>query len=117
MRGAYRDAADEYREYGGDSPMYREYIAAPGYVAYYDRAVQLSAAYVAALFEVYATLAAGEDFTKAKKKRFESVVRDADLSCPLQGSILETARRELTRKVAGRAKYKPCSRPPEGGDD
>jgi hypothetical protein len=56
---------------------------------------------------VYATLAAGEDFTEARKKRFEGVVRSADLSCPLQGSILETARRELTRKAAGGAKYKP----------
>ncbi len=33
-------AAEEYDEYGGDSPMYREYIAAPGYIAYYDQAVQ-----------------------------------------------------------------------------
>ncbi len=107
LRGPYRDAADEYTAYGSASPMYQEYIAAPGYGAYYDQAVQLSAAYIAALYEVYATLAAGEDFTEARKKRFESIVRDADLSCPLQGSILETARRELTKKAAGGTKYKP----------
>ncbi|MCU0916222.1 MAG: zinc dependent phospholipase C family protein [Planctomycetes bacterium] len=107
MRGPYREAADEYNEYGGDSPMYREYVAGPDYRAYYEQAVQLSAAYIAALYEVYATLSAGQDFTPAKKKRFESIVRSADLSCPLQSKILETARRELTKKAAGGTKYKP----------
>jgi hypothetical protein len=107
MRGPYREAADEYAEYGIDSPMYREYIAGPEYVTYYSQAVQLSAAYIAALYEVYATLSAGKDFKEAKKKRFQSIVRNEDLSCPLQGSILETARKELTKKAAGGTKYKP----------
>ncbi len=48
-----------------------------------------------------------QDFTEARRKRFESIVRNADLSCPLQGNILETARRELTKKAVGGAKYQP----------
>ena len=34
MRGPYRDAADEYEQYHENSPMYRQYILEPGYVAY-----------------------------------------------------------------------------------
>ena len=87
-RGPYRDAAEEYEKYGQDSPMYREYIAEPDYVSYYDRAVQLSAVYIAALYEVYATLSAGKDFTDQK---IPKIVRKADLSCPLITDILKNA--------------------------
>jgi hypothetical protein len=76
-------------------------------VAYDERAVQLSAVRIAALYEMYVSLVASDDFIEAWKKRFESIVRDADLSCPLPGGNLETAKRELTKKTAGGAKHKP----------
>ena len=47
--------------------MYREYIAGPNYVSYYEQAVRLSAVYITALFEIYTTLAAGKDFTEARR--------------------------------------------------
>jgi hypothetical protein len=106
LRGPYKEAADEYKEYGNDSPMYQAYIAGPEYVKYYEQAVQLSAVYMAALYEVYATLSAGKDFTPAREKRFRQIVSGEDLSCPLQGDILGRAREELTKGKTG-AKYEP----------
>ncbi len=106
LRGPYKEAADEYKEYGNDAPMYQAYIVAPNYVNYYEQAVRLSALYIAALSEVYATLATGADFTEAREKRFCQIVSGEDLSCPLQGDILGRAQRELTKGKAG-AKYKP----------
>ena len=38
--------------------------------SYYDRAVQLSAVYIAASYEIYTALSAGKDFTD-QKIRFE----------------------------------------------
>ncbi len=106
IRGPYRDARDEYEEHGTDSAMYREYIAEPDYVTYYEEAVRLSAVYIAALYEVYAVLVAGKSF-KRQKNRFLKIVSDADLSSPLQQNIFETAYKELTKKSAGGNKYKP----------
>jgi hypothetical protein len=110
LRGPYKEAADEYQEYGRDSPMYRACIVAPDYVKYYEQAVRLSALYIAALYEVYATLSAGADFTEAKEKRFCRIVSGEDLSCPLQSEILGKAVPELTKGKAG-AKYKTLLEP------
>jgi hypothetical protein len=107
MRGPYRDAAEEYEKYGQDSPMYREYIMECDYITYYDQAVQLSALYIAALYEVYTTLSNGQDFTEAKRQRFLATVSDADLSCPLEHNILKDAYKELTKKSKdNKTKYK-----------
>ncbi len=107
IRGPYKEARDEYEAAGQDSPMYQEYVAQPKYVDYYQRAVRLSAVYIAALYEIFTILNAGEGFGEAQKKRFCKIVSEADLSCPLQQGILENAYKELTRKSAGGAKYKP----------
>jgi len=107
MRGPYRDAADEYEQYRENSPMYREYIVEPGYLTYYQQAVKLSAIYIAALYEVYMILSTGKDFTEPKKNRFLQIVRSADLSCPLEQKILQSAYKALTGKGNGNAtKYK-----------
>jgi hypothetical protein len=83
------------------------YIAGSDYVTHYDQAVQLSAIYITALYEVYLTLAAGKDFTQAKIERFLNIVRGADLSCPLEQKILQTAYKELMKKGGANAtKYK-----------
>ena len=87
--------------------MYREYIVEPDYATYYDQAVKLSAIYIAALYEVYLTLSTGKDFTEARIERFLKIVRGADLSCPLEHNILQSAYKELTKKSGGNAtKYK-----------
>jgi hypothetical protein len=104
--GPYKDADEEYREKGTDGAMYQEYVARPGYVAYYEEAVRLSAVYVAALYEVYATLAAGRDFDDSRKGRFRAIVNAADLSCPLEQNILQKAREELTNGPDG-PRYEP----------
>jgi len=101
IHGPYKDAQDQYEEFGPDGDMYREYIAEPGYLAYYDRAVRLSAAYIAALYEVYTTLTAGRDFDDPQQKRFREIVSDADLSCPLEKEILPKARGVLTNGPDG----------------
>ena len=82
----------------------------PDYLTYYDQAVLLSAAYIAALYEVYATLAAGQDFDGPQKKRFREIVSDADLSCPLEKDILQKARATLVSGPGG-ANYEPLFAP------
>jgi len=101
-RGPYRDAAEEYEQYGPDSPMYRQYIAQPDYVSYYEQAVQLSAVYITALFEIYTALSMGKDFTP---DRFERIVSDADLSCPLKQNLLQSAYSALTQRKTDKARY------------
>jgi hypothetical protein len=85
--------------------MYREFIAEPQYLTYYEEAVRLSAVYLAALYEVYTTLAAGQDFDR-QKARFREIVSDADLSCPLEKDILAKARAKLVSGPDG-ARYEP----------
>lgn len=104
--GPYRKAKDEYDRHETESPMYKEYIQEPDYLGHYTRAVQLSAVYITALYEVYSALKAGGDFTD-KKTRFLKIVSNADLSCPLQTDILKKAQAALIAPKAGGARYKP----------
>jgi len=103
MRGPYHEAAEEYETYHENSPMYREYIAESDYVSHYEQAVQLSAVYLTALFEIYTALSAGKDFTA---QRFQQVVNGADLSCPLDHDILKKASAQLTRRKTDKTRYK-----------
>jgi hypothetical protein len=102
-RGPYREAAEEYEQYGQDSPMYQEYIARPNYVSYYEQAVRLSAVYITALFEIYTALSTGKDFSS---QRFPKIVSGADLSCPLDHDLLENACAALTRTKTDKTRYK-----------
>jgi hypothetical protein len=106
VQGPYKEAQREYEASGAKGDMYREYIAEPDYLAYYGQAVRLSAAYLAALYEVYTTLAGGQDFDDPQKRRFRDIVSDADLSCPLEKDILPKARDRLVSGPGG-AKYEP----------
>jgi hypothetical protein len=101
VQGPYKEARKEYEESGPNGDMYREYIAEPDYLTYYGEAVRLSAAYMAALYEVYTTLTAGRDFDDPQKRRFRDIVSDADLSCPLQKDILPKARERLVSGPGG----------------
>ncbi len=106
VQGPYKEAQKEYEASGTDGAMYREYIAEPDYLTYYGEAVRLSAAYMAALYEVYTTLTTGQDFDDPQKKRFREIVSDADLSCPLEKDILPKTRERLVSGPGG-AKYEP----------
>jgi len=96
--GPYKKADKEYRKDQENSKMYREYIKDVNYIKYYRLAVELSVIYLIALYEVYFTLKQGRDFTNRHKKRFLSIVSDADLSCPLKQKIFEKARAALRNK-------------------
>jgi hypothetical protein len=105
-QGPYKEARKEYEVSGAHGDMYRECIAEPDYLTYYGKAVRLSAAYMAGRHEVCTTLAAGRDFDDPQKRRFREIVRDADLSCPLEKDILPKARDRLVSGPGG-AKYEP----------
>ena len=96
--GPYKKADKEYRKDKENSKMYREYIKDVDYIKYYRLAVELAVIYLIALYEVYFVLKEGKDFTERHKKRFLSIVSDADLSCPLKQKIFEKARAALRNK-------------------
>ena len=96
--GPYKKADKEYRKDKENSKMYREYIKEIGYIKYYRLAVELAVIYLIALYEVYFVLKKGKDFTDRHKKRFLSIVSDADLSCPLKQKIFEKACAALRNK-------------------
>ena len=107
--GPYKKADKEYRKDKENSKMYREYIKNVGYIKYYRLAVELAVVYLIALYEVYFTLKQDKDFTDKHKKRFLSIISNADLSCPLKKKILEKAcaalrnKRNMTASIKTRA--------------
>jgi hypothetical protein len=107
--GPYKEAAEDYEKNGTDSKMYKEYIKDVDYVEFYKEAVRLAVIYIIALYEIYEILKNGKDFTEKHKKRFLSIVSDADLSCPLEQDICDKAYAALIGKRStkgGQNKYK-----------
>jgi hypothetical protein len=96
--GPYKKADKEYQQNKDGSAMCQEYIKDVNYIKYYRLAVELAVIYLIAMYEVYFVLKQGQDFTEQHKKRFLSIVSDADLSCPLKQKIFEKARAELRNK-------------------
>ncbi len=96
--GPYKKADKEYRKDKENSKMYHEYIKDVDYIKYYRLAVELAVIYLIALYEIYFVLKQGKDFTDRHKKRFLSIVSDADLSCPLKQKIFEKAYAALRNK-------------------
>ncbi len=96
--GPYKKADKEYRKDKENSKMYHEYIKDVDYIKYYRLAVELAVIYLIALYEIYFVLKQGKDFTDRHKKRFLSIVSDADLSCPLKQKIFEKACAALRNK-------------------
>ncbi len=96
--GPYKKADKEYQKNKEGSAMCKEYIKDVSYIQYYRLAVELAVIYLIALYEVYFVLKEGKDFTDRHKKRFLSIVSDADLSCPLKQKIFEKARIALINK-------------------
>jgi len=104
--GPYKKAAKEYTKDKDNSKMYREYIKDVNYIKYYRLAVELAVIYLIALYEVYYILKQGKDFTDRHKKRFLSIVSNADLSCPLKQKIFEKAQAALRNKTSMEAVVK-----------
>lgn len=96
--GPYKKAAKDYDKNKAKSKMYKQYIKDVKYVKFFEEAVKLSVIYIIALYEVYAVLKQGKDFTDQHKRRFGNIVSDADLSCPLKQKIFEKAYKALTSK-------------------
>jgi len=87
--GPYKKANKEYKK-GRNGPNFQKYVRRPKYLDYYNKAVELTAVYMTALYEAYQLLKEGEDFA-GKGERFLKVVSGADLSCPLEEDILDKA--------------------------
>jgi hypothetical protein len=96
--GPYKKADKEYQKNKEKSKMYKEYIKKVDYIKHYRLAIELAVVYLIALYEVYFVLKEGKDFTEKHKKRFLSIVSDADLSCPLKHKIFEKASAALRNK-------------------
>ncbi len=96
--GPYKKADKEYQKDKDNSAMCKEYIKDVSYIKHYRLAVELAVIYLIALYEVYFILKEGKDFTDKHKKRFLSIVSDADLSCPLKQKIFEKSRQALRDK-------------------
>ena len=86
--GPYKKAVAAYKKDGRGCGEYREYIKNEekkvDYMERYREAVELSAAYLKALYKVYLVLKKEESFSDGCKERFLGIVSDADLSCPLK---------------------------------
>jgi len=104
--GPYKKAAKDYDRNKANSKMYKEYIKDVNYVRFFEEAVKLSTIYIIALYEVYAILQQGKDFTEKHKERFRRIVSDADLACPLKQKICEKAYAALMNKKDTKTKCK-----------
>lgn len=99
LKGPYKKADKEYSKHGAKGPLFQEYVGKPGYLKYYDEAVDLTEVYMTALYRVYRLLTDGEGFDDDRKERFCKVVSGADLSCPLEENILKKAKAELANGI------------------
>ena len=93
--GPYKEADEEYNN-GQNGPNFQKYVRRPKYLDYYKEAVELTGAYIEALYEAYRLLKEGKDFAD-KSKWFLEVVSGADLACPLETGILKKAKAALTK--------------------
>ena len=104
--GPYKKADKEYQKHKEKSKMYKEYIKKVDYIKHYRLAIELAVVYLIALYEVYFVLKEGKDFTDRHKRRFLSIVSDADLSCPLKQKIFEKASAALRNKNSMETSFK-----------
>ena len=95
IAGPYKDAKKEYENSSSDNGLFQQYVTNVNYLKFYRLAVELSIIYLIALYEVYYILKEGMDFTEEHRNRFLSIVRNADLSCPLELDLYDKALAEL----------------------
>lgn len=70
---------------------YRKYYIAPDYPTHFDDAVELTKIYIRTVFESYDL----DEFSDEHRGHFLNIVRNADLSAPLERGILAQAQQEF----------------------
>lgn len=92
--GPYIKATNDVNKTKEAGEKYGKYFSGVSYErTCYQKAIELTKVYINAAFMVYNT--EDGEWNDVERNRFTSVVRDADLSAPLEGNILETAQAKL----------------------
>lgn len=90
--GPYKGAAKDFQEYGNKSNDYVRFFQKPKYqTKCFPDAVKLTTIYIKAAFEMYDS----DDWGESERERFLKVVRNADLSSPLEKDIMAEAEKAL----------------------
>lgn len=100
--GPYKTAYEELKTEGLPSEKYHRYFG--GYMKRFFQAVELTSIYWKMVFELYDPPSGVLQISDPMRKRFKSVVQNADLSSPLQKTILADAQAALGQGVP--RKYK-----------
>ncbi len=95
--GPYKTAHEEFKKQGLQSEKFHRYF--DGYMKDFFSAVELTAIYWRAVFELYDPPSGVLEISKPMRDRFKRVVQEADLSSPLQRDILADAKKALDEKV------------------
>jgi hypothetical protein len=89
----YRKAYKEYKESGLEGKKFKKYFS--GYMDLFFNAVELTSIYWKGLFELYEPTDNVLEISDPMRNRFRDIVRDADLSSPLEKNILQKAKDAL----------------------
>ncbi len=96
----YKKANQEYKKSGLEGEKFKEYLS--GYVDLFFNAVELTSVYWKALFELYEPTDNVLEISDPMRRRFLNVVRNADLSSPLEKDILQKSKDALLSTDDGR---------------
>jgi hypothetical protein len=89
----YRMAHKEYKKKGPEGEKFKKYFS--GYMDLFFNAVELTSIYWKALFELYEPTNNVLEISNSMRDRFLNIVRNADLSSPLETNILRKAKEAL----------------------
>jgi hypothetical protein len=94
LLGPYKTAYDELLAHGLGSKKFKKYFDG-FYMDLFFQAVELTGIYWRMVFELYDPPGNVLEISGKMRKRFRRVVQNADLSSPLQKSILDDAKKEF----------------------
>ena len=89
----YGKANQEYKKSGLNAEKFKKYFS--NYMDLFFNAVELTSIYWKALFELYEPTDSVLEISDPMRRRFLNIVRDADLSSPLEKDILQKAKDAL----------------------
>ena len=89
----YKKANKEYKKSGLDGEKFKRYFS--DYMDLFFNAVELTSIYWKALFELYEPTDNVLEISNPMRNRFLNIVRDADLSSPLEKDVLQKAKDAL----------------------
>jgi hypothetical protein len=89
----YRKAYKEFKKNGLNGEKFKKYFS--NYMDLFFDAVELTSIYWKGLFELYEPTDNVLEISEPMRKRFRDIVRNADLSSPLEKDILEKAKKAL----------------------